>query len=327
MKVSVVMPVYNEGVSVRNAYGETVAMFASQMPQHEYELIFVDDGSHDDTYAHLVEIAARDVQVVVIKLARNCGSHTAVRAGFEYASGDVGCYLPCDLQEPPDLIPRLLEALIDPVKIVWAVRSGRPESFSDRLASRIFFSLGRLMVSENIAPMGAGMFLLGKEAMRALPLYRERNLTLDGLLYTMGYVQAHVPYERKPRVHGRSKWTLSKRLKMFADFFVGYSYAPIRLMSYLGITVAAVGFLYGLFVMVNRCFLAQPIAGWTSLMLVLLLIGGLQMVMMGVMGEYVWRALDEARGRPLYIVEKLHLSGATATASPEHSTRAADGSE
>ena len=265
--------------------------------------------------------------ISLIKLTHNCGSHTAVRAGFEHATGDVGCYLPCDLQEPPDLIPRLMEALVDPVKIVWAVRVGRPESFPDRIASRIFFSLGRIMVSGNIAPMGAGMFLLGKEAMRALPLYRERNLTLDGLLYTMGFVQAHVPYERRSRIHGRSKWTLSKRLKMFADFFVGYSYAPIRLMSYLGIGVAAVGFLYGLVVMVNRFFLAQPIAGWTSLMLVLLLIGGVQMTMMGVIGEYVWRALDEARGRPLYIIEKLHRSRAAAAVSPEPTTRAADGSE
>jgi dolichol-phosphate mannosyltransferase len=327
MKVSVVIPVYNEGASVLGAYDATVAMFAAKMPQHSYELIFVDDGSRDDSYMHLAKLAAQDNQVTLIKLAHNCGSHTAVRAGFEYATGDIGCYLPCDMQEPPDLIPRLLEALVDPVKIVWAVRAGRPDSLQDRLASRVFFALAHRIVSENVAPMGAGMFLLAREAMDALRLYHERNLTLDGLLYTMGYAQAHVSYQRQARAHGRSKWNLAKRLKLFADFFVGYSYAPIRMMSYLGIVTAAIGFLYGLFILVFRFFLKQSVAGWTSLMLVLLLIGGLQMMMMGVMGEYIWRALDEARGRPLFIVEKLHRNRIATTVNAAPTKHAAITSE
>jgi dolichol-phosphate mannosyltransferase len=315
MKISVIIPAYNEGDSVVDAYEAVVRMFRAEMPEHEYELIFVDDGSRDQTFSHLAQLAARDGRVVAIRLVRNGGAHLAVRAGLEHATGDAACFLPCDLQEPPELIPQLLRALAGPVQIVWAVRNSRQDPLGERVASRVFFAIARWFVPEFVAPSGVGIFLVGKAALRAIPLFRERNLTLDGLLFTMGFAQAYVGYERRARTHGRSRWTLAKRLKSFADFFAGYSYAPIRLMSYSGIAVASAGFLFGAFLVVNW-LRARPVAGWTSLMLVLLLLGGLQMVMLGVMGEYVWRALDEARGRPRYIVETL-LRSQTSEPEPE----------
>jgi polyisoprenyl-phosphate glycosyltransferase len=305
MKISVIVPVYNEGASVRAAHDEIVRTLRSRTPNLEFEVVFVDDGSDDDTFSHLEGLCRRHRHVRAIRLLGNCGSHMAIRAGLEHARADVACFLACDLQDPPELIPTLLEALRDPVQIVWAVHSARQGRWLSRLLSSTFSALARIVVPSNHPPRGASMFLLGPRALKAVQLHQERNLALGGLCAAMSFKQASVRYERRARLAGTSKWTLTKRLKLFADFFVGYSYAPIRLMSYLGMLVACLGFLYAVLVVVNRTFLSTPIEGWSSLMVVVLLIGGLQMTMMGIMGEYVWRTLDEARARPRYIIETI----------------------
>jgi len=227
----------------------------------------------------------------------------AVRVGLEHAEGDCACFVPCDLQDPPELIPAMLASLVEPIQIVWAVRSSREDSLSSRVLSKIFFSLGRVLVSKNLAPTGSSMFMVDSSVLRSIRLYREKNLTLDGLFATMDVRHAYVPYSRQARHTGASKWTLGKRLKLFADFFVGYSYVPIRAMSYLGILLSALGFLYALLVLVNKLFFNAPIQGWTSLMMVVLIIGGFQMTMTGIIGEYLWRVLDEVRERPRYVIE------------------------
>jgi dolichol-phosphate mannosyltransferase len=311
MKISVIIPVYNEGESVRIAHVRIAQVFASELPQHDYEIIFVDDGSADDSFFHLSALAAAHDHVRVIKFAQNAGSHMAIRAGLEHATGDAAVFLACDLQDPPEMIPKMLDALQPPVRIVWAVRDTRHDTFSSKLASRVFFTLARMLVSRNLPPSGASMFLLGPDALRAIPLHRERNLTLEGLFATMGLAQAHVQYDRRDRKFGKSKWTLGKKLKLFADFFVGYSYAPIRLMSYVGMSVAALGFIYVIVLLVNKLQLGTPVEGWTSLMVVVLIVGGVQMTMLGIIGEYVWRGLDETRRRPRYIVEQFLNAPAT----------------
>lgn len=305
MKLSVIVPVYNEGASVRTAHQAICSVLNSQLPQMDYEIVFVDDGSQDDSFAHLSSLATEDLHVHVIKFASNCGSHMAIRAGLEHAEGDVACFLACDLQEPPLLIPEMLCLLVPPVQIVWAVRGSRQDSLTSRLFAKGFYSLARLFVSKNMPPSGASMFLLGPLALKAVRLYKERNLTLEGLFATMGLRQAFIRYERQARQVGSSKWTLAKRLKLFADFFVGYSYSPIRSMSYLGMVIAALGFLYALFVILNRILFSNPIEGWTSLMVVVLVTSGVQMIMMGVIGEYVWRTLDETRSRPRYMIDTI----------------------
>ena len=303
MQISVIVPVFNEGEAVRAAHDAIAQVFASQLPTVDFEILFVDDGSKDDSFLHLSALASQYPYVRVIKLSRNCGSHMAIRAGFEHVQGDCACFVPCDLQDPPSVIPSMLACLADPVKIVWAVRSSRDDSFSSRVMSRIFFLLGRLLVSNNLAPSGASMFLVGPEVLKSIRLYREKNLILDGLFATMDVKHAYVPYSRQARKTGTSKWTLGKKLTLFADFFVGYSYVPIRTMSYLGILLSALGFLYACVVLVNRLFFNTPIQGWTSLMMVVLILGGFQMTMMGIIGEYLWRVLDEVRERPRYIIE------------------------
>jgi len=304
MLISVVVPVYNEGDSVRVAHSEISRVFGDSLPEHRFELIFVDDGSSDDSYGHLRLLASQYAHVRVLKLAQNVGSHMAIRAGLEHATGDVAVFLACDLQDPPDVIPAMLEKLRHPVQLVWAVRNTRQDSATEKFFSRVFLFLARLLVSKNLPPGGSSMFLLGPEALAAMRLYQERNLTLEGLFATMALAQDCVPYERQARRFGKSKWTLAKKLKLFADFFVGYSYLPIRAMSYVGMGIAALGFLYAAFVIVNRLLFGTIIQGWTSLMMVVLIMGGVQMVMLGIIGEYVWRGLDETRRRPRYTIQQ-----------------------
>lgn len=315
MKISIIVPAYNEGESVRAARSAIAEVFRAQLPQTDFEILFVDDGSRDDTFHHLAALAAEFPYVRVLKFAQNCGSHMAIRAGIDYASGDAACFLACDLQDPPEVIPRMLAALQPPVEIVWAVRNTRLDPLPTRLFSRLFYGLARLLVSRSLAPSGSSMFLLGPEALEVLRQHRERNLMLDGALATLGMAQAQVSYERTARQVGHSKWTLGKKLKAFADFFVGYSYAPLRFISYAGMLVAVLGFVYALVVVANRLFFARPVEGWTSLMLVVLILGGLQMIMLGIIGEYLWRTLDEARGRPRYILETTLNDAPAAAAS------------
>lgn len=308
---------YNEGRAVALAYDAIARVFAERLPGVDFEVLFVDDGSQDDTFQHLRDLAERSQRARAIKLSRNCGSHMAIRVGLEHVQGNCACFVPCDLQDPPDLIPDMLALLVDPVKIVWAVRSSREDSLSSRILSRAFFFLGRVLVSKNLAPTGASMFMVGSSVLRSIRLYREKNLTLDGLFATMDVKHAHITYSRQARKVGHSKWTLGKRLKLFADFFVGYSYVPIRVMSYLGMLLSFLGFLYACVVLANRLIFSTRIQGWTSLMMVVLIIGGFQMTMTGIIGEYLWRVLDEVRERPRYIIEEFLNQRSDSTAAVE----------
>lgn len=303
--LSVVVPAYNEGVAVRHACAEITSLLSTEMPDWDFEIVFVDDGSRDDTFLHLTAIAQESDHVRVIRLARNCGSHMAIRAGLEHARGQYACSLSCDLQEPPDLIPVCLESCKSPVEIVLAVRESREDSGISRLAARVFYALAQTFVSPDIPPSGTGMFLLGPKALHTVRQFPERNLTLEALLATMGFAMGIVRYTRRERTVGKSKWTASRKLRLFADFWVANSFAPIRLISACGGIVALLGLCYAVFLVLNKLIFGVPFVGWTSLMVALMVIGGMQMIMLGIIGEYLWRTLDEARRRPRYIVDTI----------------------
>jgi dolichol-phosphate mannosyltransferase len=304
-KLSIVVPVYNEGSGVLAAFDAINEVCRSELPDWDWEIIFVDDGSRDDSFFHLESICEKHRNAMAIRLAANCGSHRAIRAGMEYAEGDAACFLPCDLQEPPELIPRLLQALTDATPVVLAVRSSRQDRWASRMLSRMFFLLARLLISRRMPANGIGTFLLGSRALKVMTRYKERNLTLGGLLMNMGFPYACVPYDRQARHIGETKWTLSKRLDLFVNYFVANSYTPIRLMSWLGIVVALLGFLWAIVVVVNWFCFSSPPTGWTYLFVAVLVLGGIQMTMTGIIGEYVWRALDESRARPVYVVDRV----------------------
>lgn len=302
MKISIIIPVYYESSAVATAYETIKAELAKE--SYDYELIFVDDGSRDDSFDYISSIAQRDKNVVAIKFASNCGSHIAIRAGLEHATGDYTCFIACDMQEPPALMFKLLAELKDPIEIVWAVRNSRKDKFTTILFAKLFYFLARLIVSKNIPPSGASMFMITKKVVKNLNLFDERNLTLEGLFATIGFKSKHVMYEREMRKQGKSKWTISKKVKLFIDFFVAYSNKPIRFVSLMGIIFSLLGFLWTIYIVGRALFIGDLTQGWPALMSIILIGFGITNISLGIIAEYLWRALDEVRKRPKYIVEQ-----------------------
>ncbi len=274
----------------------------------DWEWVVVDDHSTDRTFAVVQSLAAADPRVRGIRLSRNCGSHSSVQCGIEHARGAGVVVMASDLQDPPESIPQLLVEWRAGAQVVWAVREERQgESLATRGSSRVYHWMMRHVVGMKELPStGADFFLIDRLVVDALARFQERNGSIFTLITWLGFRQTSIFYSKAARAHGSSKWTLEKKVKLALDSVLSFSYLPIRLISYLGITVAFFGLLYASAVIYNA-LTGAPADGWSSLMVVVLVLGGMQMTMMGVLGEYLWRALDEARRRPLYTVEATTL--------------------
>jgi dolichol-phosphate mannosyltransferase len=302
--LSVVVAAYNEEGNLPLLYQRIVAVDWAALGM-EVELIFVDDHSRDGTPRILAELAARDPRVKVLRFSRNFGSHKAFTAGLEHSGGAAAVILAADLQDPPETIPQLVEKWRAGAKVVWARRDEREgESLGTKLLSRLYYCLMRRFAEVDPPSKGADFLLVDRQIVAVLKSAPEKHTSLLALIQWMGFTQDHITYVKAARHSGRSKWTLRKKIKLAVDSFVSFSYAPVRLMSVVGIVFAVTGFLYALLVMGRALFQRIPVQGWASLMCVLLIVSGVQLVMLGVLGEYLWRAFDEIRGRPRYIVEK-----------------------
>ena len=302
MLLSIVTPAFNEETNLPLFHGQLKA--ALDPIGVEWEWIVVDDHSPDGTWTTLRELAAREPRLKAVRLARNSGSHAALACGLQQARGDCAAVLAADLQDPPETLPALLVKWRAGAKIVWAVRERREgESAATKGFARLYYGLMRRFVGISEMPAtGADFFLLDRRVIDVLNVFKESNVSLLALLTWMGFRQDRILYVKQARQHGQSGWSMEKKLKLVVDSVTSFTYKPIRFMSYAGFVVALAGFFYALLVVVNA-LVGKPSPGWSSLMIVLLLVGGLQMLMMGVLGEYVWRALDEARNRPRFIVE------------------------
>lgn len=300
--LSVVVPCHNEQLNVPLLHKRLCA--ALQGTRVDWELILVDDHSNDATFAVAKDLAASDQRVKALRLARNVGSHLAIICGTEHASGDAIVVLAADLQDPPDLIPKMLEQWRAGSQIVWAVRDARLGiSYIDRLSSQLFNRImAKIIPSADIDREGVDFFLIDRVVGDALQAHRETNISVFALLQWMGFRQSKAYYTKHARTHGQSSWSLRKKLKLFVDSIVSFSFLPIRAMSLIGILVATAGFLYALFVIMNS-FAGHALSGWSSIIVVALILGGVQIIMLGVLGEYLWRNLAETRQRPRYLVE------------------------
>ncbi len=305
-KLSLVIAAYNEELNIPRLY-ERIVKLDWRALDMELELVFVDDHSRDRTPQILRELAARDARVKWLRFSRNFGSHKAFTAGLKFATGDCAIILAADLQDPPETVPQLLAKWRAGAKVVWAVRGERPgETFATRLFARLYYQLMRRYAVAEMPETGADFLLMDRLVLDALEAAPERNTSLLALIQWMGFEQAQITYTKEARVAGVSKWTLSKRIKLAVDSFVSFSYAPIRLMSGVGFLFALLGFLYALLLAVRRIVYGAPIEGWTSLICVVLVVSGVQLIMLGVLGEYLWRTFDESRRRPRYIIEAGH---------------------
>jgi dolichol-phosphate mannosyltransferase len=301
-KISIIIPVYFNELSLPHLFSRLAAM-ADKASGYQFEFIFVDDHSGDASYSLLREFAGKDRRAAVLKLSRNFGSFYAIRAGLQYSSSDCAVIISADLQDPPELIPQLIEQWEQGKKVVMAVRKDREDSWHVRLLATAYYSLMRRFALHDMPVGGFDFVLIDRRIIDILTEIKEKNTSLMGLILWSGFQRGIVYYTRKKREHGTSKWTMTKKIKYFIDSFVAFSYAPIRLFQLVGIGLAFVGFLYALFIAFRRIIYDFPVPGLSALIVITLIIGGVQLIMLGVIGEYLWRNADDAKNRPLFIIE------------------------
>ncbi|MBN2562490.1 MAG: glycosyltransferase family 2 protein [Phycisphaerae bacterium] len=281
----------------------------------------VDDHSMDRTRELLRDACEENPTFHYLRLSTNSGSHVAILAGLEQTRGDCAVFLAADLQDPPELIPKLLSHWRDGSHIVWAVREERAGiSWTMRVLSNVFYWLLTRVCRVRMQPRGSDFALLDRKVIDALLRSAGTNPSIGGAIARLGYDSAEVLYHKEPRKLGTSKWTWRAKLRAFADAFVSFSYVPLRAMSYVGMACSLLGFLYAFIVIIVRLITDEPIEGWASLMVVLLVMGGIQMTMLGILGEYLWRTLEAARHRPLYFLEETRTGQSSPPASDTDST-------
>lgn len=304
-RISLIIPVFNEEENIPYLYERLKDVRKNILPD-ELEILFVDDSSTDNSFNILSEISKRDKQVKIIRFARNFGSHVACLAGIVNSDGDACAFISADLQDPPELLSTLISKWKGGDEIVFGVRDkDREDDAIVKLFSRIFFFLMKRFALKNMPKRGADVFLIDRKVMDVIKKVREKNPSIFGLILWTGFKYSEIVYKKEARQRGKSKWTFSKKIKILIDSFVSFSYFPIRLISLVGIVVAVTGFVYAAVVIANRLFFAKSIEGWTSLMVVLLLVSGVQLLMLGILGEYLWRSFDESRNRPPFIIEQV----------------------
>jgi dolichol-phosphate mannosyltransferase len=297
--LSILTPAFNEAVNLPRLYERLVsAMSAIDEP---WEWVVVDDHSRDNTFAVIEQLAARDPRVSGLRLARNSGSHVAITCALHHVSGDAAVMMAADLQDPPETIATLLTPWRAGAQVVWAVRRERPGSAGHARFATIYYWIMRRVVGMNEMPArGADFFLVDRIVIDAFRRHPERNVSVFALITWLGFRQAYVEYDKQARAEGASGWTLARKIKLVIDSVVSFSDLPIRMCTYGGLGLLGLGFV--LFV-VGLVLLPSVGAGLLMLFAAIVGLGGVQLIALGLLGEYIWRALDEARRRPVYLIE------------------------
>ena len=300
--VSVVVPVYFNAGSLGSLAERLRAV--AEGADFDLEAIFVDDGSKDASWQRIAEIASAWPAARGVRLTRNFGSQMAITAGLAEARGDAAAVLSADLQEPPELLPEMVAAWRRGAPAVLAVRRSRPEALPSRAASNLYYRMLRRLAFPEMPAGGFDCFLVSRPAIDFLTENREIHTSLPGLLLWSGFAAALVPYDRVAREEGESRWTLAKKFKYFLDSVISFSFAPLRVMSLGGAALAVAAFAYAVFLIGYKLVHGAPIQGWTSLMVALAFFSGVQLLSLGVLGEYLWRTLDAARARKGWLVRE-----------------------
>lgn len=304
--LSIIIPVYRNEGSISKIYTNVSSALKDIPDRFSHEIIFINDGSDDESLAEILKIKKIDKKVKVIDFVRNFGQTSAILAGFEHAKGDVLIHIAADLQDPPQLIPEMISKWKEGFKIVAGKRKGRDDSFLTRVTSKIFYSIIKMLVPK-MPEGGFDYYLLDKIVYKAVLNFDERNSFIQGDFLWLGYEPHFIPYRKLRRQFGKSQWSLTKKVKFFIDGIINTSYAPIRFMSLFGLATSFIGFVYAIMVLVARISNQIPIQGYAPIVIILLIFLGLIMIMLGIIGEYIWRIYDEIKKRPRYIVKKTYL--------------------
>lgn len=305
MKLSVVIPAFNEADNILATLEEVLAQIDAIEAITTYEIIIVDDHSSDETYNIIKGLNKNNIRA--IRLSRRSGSHTAIKAGLDIADGDVVICISADGQDNPMAFPTMIAQWLDGSNIVWALRKNRKdEPLHIKLYAKAFYTLLKKFgeIPTEIDLSRADFYLLDKKVVDAIKSCSERNTSLFGLIVWLGFSQNSVEYERRERRSGRSKWNFKGRMLLAKNWIIAFSGLPLKFTTYMGFTVALIGLCYALFIIMRYFLHGSPVLGWPSLLTAILVLGGGQLIMLGLIGEYLWRTLDESRDRPSYFVEK-----------------------
>jgi dolichol-phosphate mannosyltransferase len=309
--ISVITPAFNEAMNLDAVH----ARLRDTMDRLgvAWEWLIVDDHSRDDTFAVVERLARLDGRIRGVRLARNCGSHIAIACGLDHARGDAAVLLVADLQDPPETFGAMIGAWRDGAQVVWAVRRSYPGQRAAAGFSAVYYWIMRAVVGLTELPAGTDFFLIDRAVIDACRRCPERHVSIFALIASLGFRPARIDYDKQPRAAGRSGWTLQRKITLVVDSVTAFSELPIRACTYTGLGLIVLGVLTavpGLFVVLD---------GGRGLWLLLAVIAGLtglQLTALGIVGEYVWRALDEARRRPRYLIER--EAGACAPADVSH---------
>jgi len=302
-EVSVVLPVFNEQENLPELYDRLTTVLSGQGVS--YELVFVDDGSKDSSVALVQALAAADRHVALIELARNFGHQVAISAGLDFARGRAVAVMDADLQDPPELLPDLIAAWRAGNDVVYGIRTKRKESWAKRTAYDLFYRLLRRVANVEI-PLDAGdLCIMDRRVVDALCSMPERNRFVRGLRSWVGLRQIGLPYERQARHSGRPKYSYARLVLLALDGFISFSHVPLRLASLLGLAISLVSFGFAAFYFVQKLTTGLTPAGFPTLVVAIFFLAGVQLITIGVLGEYVGRIFDEVKRRPLYVVRRV----------------------
>lgn len=301
--LSVVVPIFNEESVLPELYARLKAM--ADGLQVSYELVFVNDGSRDRSQEHLQHLAGSDPRVRVLSFSRNFGHQVAITAGMDHASGEAVVVIDADLQDPPELIARMLEKWREGYDVVYAVREKREgDTLFKRMTAALFYRLLKRITNVDI-PVDTGDFrLMSRRAIEAMKLFNERNRFVRGLVSWIGFKQTGITFVRAERFAGETKYPLKKMIRFALDGIVTFSFVPLQLATFFGFLASGLSFLGILWVVYMRLFTTETITGWASLMVIMLFLGGVQLLTLGIVGEYIGRIYDEVKKRPLYLIQE-----------------------
>ncbi len=301
---SIVVPVYNEEEVVLESYKRLKHVMDSV--NENYELIFINDGSRDKTAIILNEICVMDNNVKFIDFSRNFGHQLAITAGMDYAIGQAIVVIDADLQDPPEIIPQMINKWKEGFEVVYGKRVERKgETFFKKLTAAAFYRLLKNMTDVDI-PVDTGDFrLIDRKVCDALKVMNERSRYIRGIISWLGFKQTGVEFSRDKRFAGETKYPLKKMVKFAFDAITSFSYKPLKLASFAGIIISMLSFLYLIIVLIQKISGFAQIQGWASTLAVNLFFNGIILIILGIIGEYIGRIYDEAKGRPLYMIRQL----------------------
>lgn len=304
MKICIIVPCFNEEENLWPFY----TALKATVSKYNHKVIFINDGSTDRTISVLKSIANMDQNVFYISLSRNFGQQNALKAGYDYADGDCVVCLDADLQEPPSVIDELIRKWQEGYEVVYTIRNdGDNISFIRKFTAKLFYRLLNSISKIELAQSASEFRLIDKKVLKVVQSFNEENIFLRGLIAWAGFRQYGIEYSVKKRMHGKSKYSFRKLLSLSLDGVTSFSITPLRISSIIGFVISGLAFMYGCYALYVHLYTQMTVPGWTSLIVSIMFVTGLQFIMIGIIGEYIGKGFMEAKKRPNYLVDEDNL--------------------